>query len=288
MSDGRSDQTRSPLITLKGVEKRFGTNHVLRGVDLEIRRGEIFTLLGGSGTGKSVILKQMVGLLRPDSGRIVIEGRDVTGLRERDWVELRKRIAYVFQGAALFDSLNVLENVAYGLREHLSLSRQALEARVAECLEAVGLEGIESRMPAELSGGMRKRVGVARAIALEPEAILYDEPTTGLDPANSKRIAQLIATLRRRLDVTSVVVTHDLELCFSISDRVGLLGSGRLIAVGTGDEIRASPLPEVREFLAGDLDARKDPWTQEAQDARSAAPGPAGAASGEPGSMRDG
>ncbi|MHA7835965.1 MAG: ABC transporter ATP-binding protein [bacterium] len=285
MSDGRSDQTRSPLITLKGVEKRFGTNHVLRGVDLEIRRGEIFTLLGGSGTGKSVILKQMVGLLRPDSGRIVIEGRDVTGLRERDWVELRKRIAYVFQGAALFDSLNVLENVAYGLREHLSLSRQALEARVAECLEAVGLEGIESRMPAELSGGMRKRVGVARAIALEPEAILYDEPTTGLDPANSKRIAQLIATLRRRLDVTSVVVTHDLELCFSISDRVGLLGSGRLIAVGTGDEIRASPLPEVREFLAGDLDARKDPWTQ---DARSAAPGPAGAASGEPGSMRDG
>jgi phospholipid/cholesterol/gamma-HCH transport system ATP-binding protein len=240
------------------VEKSFGSNRVLRGVDLEVRRGEIFTLLGGSGTGKSVVLKHMVGLLRPDAGRIWIDGRDVTRLHEREWVELRKRIAYVFQGAALFDSLNVLENVAYGLREHLALSTAALEARVAECLASVGLEGIEARMPDELSGGMRKRVGVARAIALQPEAILYDEPTTGLDPANSKRIAQLIEELRGRLEVTSVIVTHDLALCFSISDRVGLLGRGRLLAVGTPDEIRASALPEVREFLAGDLDALRD------------------------------
>ena len=250
-----------PFIALEAVEKSFGSNHVLRGVDFEVRRGEIFTLLGGSGSGKSVMLKHMVGLLHPDSGRVSIEGRDVTGLGEREWVELRKRIAYVFQGAALFDSLNVLENVAYGLREHLALSKAELGKRVADCLEAVGLEGIERRMPAELSGGMRKRVGVARAIALEPEAILYDEPTTGLDPANSKRIAQLIVQLRQRLDVTSVIVTHDLELCFAISDRVGLLGRGQLLAVGTPEEIRASRVPEVRDFLAGDLDAHKDPWT---------------------------
>lgn len=245
----------APRFRLEGLEKRFAANQVLRGVDLEIHRGEIFTLLGGSGSGKSVLLKHMVGLLRPDAGRIVIEGRDVTGLHEREWVGLRKRIAYVFQGAALFDSLDVLENVAYGLREHLRLTQAEIEQRVAACLEAVGLEGIEQRMPAELSGGMRKRVGVARAIALEPDTILYDEPTTGLDPANSKRIAWLIASLRRRLDVTSVVVTHDLDLCFSISDRVGLLGRGRLLAVGTAAEIRASSLPEVREFLAGDLEA---------------------------------
>lgn len=255
--------TEPPFVALEGVEKHFGSNRVLQGIDLEIHRGEIFTLLGGSGTGKSVLLKHIVGLLRPDAGRIRIEGQDVSGLREPEWVELRKRIAYVFQGAALFDSLDVLENVAYGLREHLSLSRAELERRVAECLESVGLEGIERRMPAELSGGMRKRVGVARAIALEPEAILYDEPTTGLDPANAKRIAQLIAALRRRLAVTSVIVTHDLELCSAISDRVGLLGRGRLLVVGTPEEVRASELPEVRDFLAGDLDAEKDPWSVE-------------------------
>jgi phospholipid/cholesterol/gamma-HCH transport system ATP-binding protein len=251
-----------PFIRLEGVEKAFGTNRVLRGVDLEVRRGEIFTLLGGSGTGKSVMLKHIVGLLRPDCGKICIEGQEVGALGERDWVELRKRIAYVFQGAALFDSLDVFENIAYGLREHLSLSRSELARRVADCLEAVGLEGIEQRMPAELSGGMRKRVGVARAIALEPDAILYDEPTTGLDPANAKRIAHLIVSLRQRLDVTSVIVTHDLELCFAISDRVGLLGRGCLLAVGTPEEVRASPLQEVRDFLAGDLDAARDPWRE--------------------------
>jgi len=265
MKDRIGAAPEPPFIVLEGVEKHFGSNRVLQGIDLEVHRGEIFTLLGGSGTGKSVLLKHIVGLLRPDAGRIRIEGRDVSGLREPEWVELRKRIAYVFQGAALFDSLAVLENVAYGLREHLALSRAELERRVAECLESVGLQGIERRMPAELSGGMRKRVGVARAIALEPEAILYDEPTTGLDPANAKRIAQLIAALRRRLAVTSVVVTHDLELCFAISDRVGLLGRGRLLAVGTPEQIRDSKLPEVREFLAGDLDAEKDPWSVEPQ-----------------------
>jgi phospholipid/cholesterol/gamma-HCH transport system ATP-binding protein len=217
------------------------------------------------------MLKHMVGLLRADAGEIRIEGRDVTRLSESDWVEVRKRIAYVFQGAALFDSLSVFENIAYGLREHLPLGESQIAARVAECLHAVGLEGVEERMPSELSGGMRKRVGVARGIALEPEAILYDEPTTGLDPANSRRIGQLIAELRQRLDVTSVIVTHDLSLCFAISDRVGLLGAGRLIAVGTPAEIQASDIPEVREFLAGDLDAHKDLWSGPARGVAEAA-----------------
>ncbi|MAG34424.1 MAG: ABC transporter ATP-binding protein [Deltaproteobacteria bacterium] len=266
-----SAQDGVALIELSGVVKTFGDNHVLRGVDLEIRRGEIFTLLGGSGTGKSVMLKHMVGLLRPDEGSIRIDGRDVVGYAERDWVEVRKRVAYVFQGAALFDSLSVKENIAYGLREHLSLSEQGISERVAECLSAVGLGGIELRMPAELSGGMRKRVGVARGIALEPEAILYDEPTTGLDPANARRIGELIVALRARLDVTSVVVTHDLDLCFSISDRVALLGAGCLLAIGTPEEIRASDLPEVREFLTGDLDADKDLWSGADDDVRAAA-----------------
>jgi phospholipid/cholesterol/gamma-HCH transport system ATP-binding protein len=260
------------FIELEGVHKSFGPNHVLRGIDLEIRRGEIFTLLGGSGTGKSVMLKQMIGLLHPDSGRVRVDGRDVTELRERQWVEVRKRIGYVFQGAALFDSLNVLENVAYALREYLKLGRAEIEERVAECLEAVGLSGIEHLMPAELSGGMRKRVGVARAIALEPSAVLYDEPTTGLDPANSKRIGQLIASLRERLSVTSVVVTHDLDLCFEISDRVALLREGRLIFQGTPDEIRASSRPEVQRFLVGGSDLEADDvWiTQEGEGAHGA------------------
>lgn len=260
MNDSDERLRKPVLIELEGVVKSFGKNRVLRGIDLEIRHGEIFTLLGGSGTGKSVMLKHMVGLLRPDSGRIRIEGRDVQRFSESEWVAVRKQIAYVFQGSALFDSLSVLENVAYGLREHLTLDEEQIGARVDECLRCVGLEGIEARMPAELSGGMRKRVGVARAIALAPGAILYDEPTTGLDPANSRRIGQLIVRLRDELEVTSVIVTHDLELCFAISDRVGLLGAGRLVAVGTPAEIKASDLPEVREFLAGDLDAQKDLW----------------------------
>lgn len=255
--DTREPRARGdvPLIELVGVTKGFGGRPVLHGLDLAVGRGEIFTLLGGSGSGKSVLLKHMVGLLRPDAGRIAIDGRDSAQFRERDWVAVRRRIAYVFQGAALFDSLSVKENIAYGLREHLALDEAGIDRRVAECLEAVGLAGIEARMPAELSGGMRKRVAVARAIALAPEVILYDEPTTGLDPANARRIGQLIVSLRRELDGTAVIVTHDLDLAFAISDRVGMLARGRLIAVGTCDEIRASRVPEVQEFLAGELEA---------------------------------
>ncbi len=246
-----SPPTSVPFVELRGLYKSFGQNAVLRGLDLSIESGGIFTMLGGSGSGKSVSLKHIIGLLHPDRGRVLVEGRDVTDLREPDWVEVRKEFGYVFQGSALFDSLSVFENVAYALREHRNWPEERTAERVAECLDAVGLAGIESTMPAELSGGMRKRVGVARAIALEPKAILYDEPSTGLDPANSRRIGELIQSLRCKLEITSVIVTHDLKLCFEISDRVGLLMNGHLVADGSVDEIRQSPLAFVRDFLAG-------------------------------------
>lgn len=256
MVKGEAEAARGrPVIEIEGLAKAFGGRPVLRGIDLALERGEIFTLLGGSGSGKSVLLKLLVGLLRPDAGRLRIDGRDTAAFRERDWVEVRRRVAYVFQGSALFDSLTVRENVAYGLREHRENSEPEIDARVAACLAAVGLAGSESRMPAELSGGMRKRVAVARAIALEPEVVLYDEPTTGLDPANARRMGRLIGELRRDLGVTSVIVTHDLELAFAISDRVALLADGRLVATGRCDAMRTSPLPEVQAFLTGELEA---------------------------------
>ena len=244
--------TVAPAIRFSGVEKSFRDEPVLRGVDLEIPVGRTFTILGGSGSGKSVCLKHMIGLLRSDAGRIEIQGRDVTGLRERGWVEERKRFGMVFQGAALFDSLSVLENVAYPIREHSRDPEAAVRARVARCLEEVGLPGIESLFPAELSGGMRKRVGVARAIALQPEVILYDEPTTGLDPANARRIGRLIRQLQGELGVTSIVVTHDMELCGAVSDRIALLRGGRIVAEGSVAELRDHP--EMRAFLEGSDD----------------------------------
>ena len=239
------------VIALQGIRKSFDGNAVLRGLDLEVKRGETFTILGGSGSGKSVSLKLMIGLLRVDAGRVLVKGRDVTRLPERDWAALRGDFGMVFQGAALFDSLSVLENVAYPLRGHSDLGEAEIRDRVAEKLALVGLEGIEEQLPAELSGGMRKRVAVARAVAFDPEIILYDEPNTGLDPANSRRIVELIASLQARLGVTSVVVTHDLPVCFAVSDRIGLLEGGSLVQVGSPDELRRQPGPEVREFFAG-------------------------------------
>lgn len=244
-----------PAVELQRVEKRFRDHAVLRGVDLRIARGETFTILGGSGSGKSVCLKLMIGLLRVDAGRVSLLGTDVTALREHAWVSLRRRCGMVFQGAALFDSLSVLENVAFPLRQHERHSEAQVRERVAACLEAVGLPGVEAMLPAELSGGMRKRVGVARAIALEPELVFYDEPTTGLDPANARRIAELILALNERLHVTSVVVTHDLDLCFAVSDRLALLKSGRIAACGNVEEMRSSTNPDVRAYFEGIQDA---------------------------------
>jgi phospholipid/cholesterol/gamma-HCH transport system ATP-binding protein len=246
---------RTPLIELQDVSKGFRGVPVLRGVDLHVHEGETLTILGGSGSGKSVCLKHMVGLLRADSGRVLVMGDNITGYDERALIGVRTALSMVFQSAALFDSLSVYENVAYPLREHRRWDEDRIADRVATCLESVGLSGCETLMPAELSGGMRKRVGVARGIALEPRAILYDEPTTGLDPSNRRRIAELIRELQQRLHVTSVVVTHELDLCFAVSDRVALLKDGRIAAEGTAEAIRRSSAPIVRAFLAGEQDA---------------------------------
>ncbi len=246
------------MIELQGIFKAFRDVPVLRGVDLEIREGETYTILGGSGSGKSVCLKHMIGLLKPDAGRVRAFGEDITEWSEERLVDVRRQISMIFQGAALFDSLSVYENVAYPLREHRDWSETRVAERVAECLEAVGLPGSEALMPAELSGGMRKRVGVARGIALEPRVILYDEPTTGLDPANQRRIGILIRRLQAQLGVTSVVVTHELELCFAVSDRVGLLKDGRIAESGSADEMRGSEATSVRAFLAGAQDETEE------------------------------
>jgi len=239
------------VIELSGVHKAFQRQPVLRGVDLAIRAGETFTILGGSGSGKSVCLKHMIGLLRPGRGRVTVLDTDITHLPEHELVPIRTAVSMIFQSAALFDSLSVYENVAYPLREHTRWSEPQIAQRVEESLKAVGLPGVERKMPSELSGGMRKRVGVARGIALEPRVILYDEPTTGLDPANQRRIGELIRSLQQDLHVTSVVVTHELELCFAVSDRVALLKDGRIAEQGPAEEMRESQNPDVRAFLDG-------------------------------------
>ena len=240
-----------PVVELRDVHRAFRGVEVLRGVSLRVGAGESFSLVGGSGSGKSVCLKHVVGLLRPDRGSVRVFGEEVAALPEPELVPIRRRIGMVFQGAALFDSLDVFENVAYPIREHREWPEARVAERVAECLAAVGLPGVERQTPDELSGGMRKRVGIARAIALEPELVLYDEPTTGLDPANARRIGALIQELQRQLRATSLIVTHDMELCFEISDRIGLLREGRLVVEGPADELRHADHPELRAFLDG-------------------------------------
>ncbi len=243
----------SNAIELHRLFKAFDENHVLQGVDLGIEAGEILTILGGSGTGKSVLLKLIVGLLKPDAGEILVEGEDIVPLDEEQLLKVRRKVGMLFQGAALFDSLSVKENVAFPLREHTRMTEQEIRDRVAEVLSLVGMEGTEAKYPAELSGGMRKRVGLARAIALTPRILLYDEPTTGLDPRNVDKINELISDLRAKLQVTSVVVTHDLHSAFRISDRVSLLSEGRIVATGTPAEISGLENAAVQEFLAGHL-----------------------------------
>ncbi len=242
------------LIRWDGVWKAFGPKRVIEGLDLEVRRGETLTIIGGSGSGKSVMIKCLIGLLYPDRGHIWFEGADVTTLGERAIRDLRKRVAMVFQGAALFDSLTVAENIAYPLREHLKeLSEDEIAARVAKNLKMVNLSGIEQMRPSDLSGGMRKRVGLARAIAIEPEVILYDEPTTGLDPISTRIIDELIISMKKQLGCTSIVVTHDMDSAFRVSDRMAMLAKRKIVASGTVKEMQASTNPDVRAFF----DARK-------------------------------
>jgi phospholipid/cholesterol/gamma-HCH transport system ATP-binding protein len=239
------------LIELRGVSKRFGTNQVLDGLDLRIERGETMVVIGGSGTGKSVLLKHIIGLLRPDAGQVVVGGVDVGGLRGVALKEFRKGFGMLFQGAALFDSLRVSENVAFGLREHARLPEDQIRERVREKLALVGLRDVEHLWPAELSGGMKKRVALARALAMEPKILLYDEPTTGLDPIRADAINDLIVELRDRLKVTGVAITHDMTSAYKIADRIAMLYKGKIIAVGTPGEIRGSADPVVRQFITG-------------------------------------
>jgi len=240
-----------PIITFRGVKKAFGPKVVYEDCTLDIYRGETITIIGGSGTGKSVLLKMLIKLLSTDAGSIKAFGTEVTTLDERGILPLRKRIGMLFQGAALFDSLTVAQNIKYGLREHHWGTEAQMDARVAEVLEMVGLPNTQQLKPAQLSGGMRKRAGLARAIAIQPEVILYDEPTTGLDPINVRRINGLILNLQARLGVTSIVVTHDMDSAFTVSDRFAMLHERRIAFVGTKEETLACDDRYIREFIAG-------------------------------------
>jgi phospholipid/cholesterol/gamma-HCH transport system ATP-binding protein len=241
------------LIRFLHAQKRFGDKVVFSDLTLDIRRGEVLTVLGPSGSGKSVMLKMLIGLMPIDEGSIVFDGMPIEHVNERDFVAVRRRIAYLFQGAALFDSLDVGENVAYGLREQFwhTMTEQEIQARVHHSLDIVGLPGINGMRPSDLSGGMRKRVGLARTLALQPEVILYDEPTTGLDPINTARINHLINGIKRTLKLTSVVVTHDMGTAFSVSDRLAILHRGRVRLIGTVDEFKHTRDTFVRDFIEG-------------------------------------
>jgi phospholipid/cholesterol/gamma-HCH transport system ATP-binding protein len=242
-----------PLISFRGVKKAFGPNVLYDGLDLEIRRGETLTILGPSGCGKSVMLKMLIGLIGYDAGSIRFEGEDIQAMDRAALSKLRVRIAYLFQSAALFDSMSVYDNVAYGLRERFwnTMSEDEIGSRVSNSLARVGLAGTERMMPSDLSGGMRKRAGLARTLALEPDVLLYDEPTTGLDPINTARINELILTIQRELGLTSVVVTHDMKTAFHVSNRLCMLGKGRAYLVGTPDDFQATRDAYVRAFVEG-------------------------------------
>jgi phospholipid/cholesterol/gamma-HCH transport system ATP-binding protein len=248
------------LIRFSGVKKSFGPKVIYRNLDLEIHRGEALTIVGGSGVGKSVMLKMLIGLLSTDAGSIIFDGEEVTKMNERGLSVVRRRIAMLFQSGALFDSLSVGENVAYGLNEHFfrTMGRDEIAERVAWALAAVDLPGIEGMRTSDLSGGMRKRVGLARAIALRPEVVLYDEPTTGLDPINTARVSHLIVGLKQRMNITTVVVTHDMKSAFTISDRVAMVAGGRIIACAPVEEFRKSKDSRVSDFIEGRAPEKED------------------------------
>ena len=248
-SSERRVHGRDVIIRFEDVHKAFGSKQVLRGATVEIERGEVLVILGGSGTGKSVTLRHMLGLERPDSGEVWIEDTDIASLGESELYDIRKKFGMLFQSGALFDSMTVGENVAFPLIEHTTVRGSELRAKVEEALEMVDLAGTAELMPVDLSGGMRKRVGLARAIMLGPQVILYDEPTTGLDPVTAHTINELIVGLQRRLNVTSIVVTHDIQSAFSVGDRIAFLDKGVFEWVGRIEEARDAEHPRLREFL---------------------------------------
>ncbi|MEW6774773.1 MAG: ABC transporter ATP-binding protein [Bdellovibrionota bacterium] len=246
-----SDPPKEPLVKIRGLKTVLGGHMVHKNVNLDIYAGESFVLLGPSGTGKSVLLKEIIGLLRPTAGEIWFDGKEISHFSEREYLGIRRQASMLFQGAALFDSFSVFDNVAFPLREQGLAKEEDLPKIVAEKLSLVGLPGIEKKMPAELSGGMKKRVALARAIATEPRMILYDEPSTGLDPTNTRRINELIRSLQKKIGVTSLIVTHELSTVFEATDRAALLWEGEIVAVGPPEELRVSGPLLVRQFLEG-------------------------------------
>jgi phospholipid/cholesterol/gamma-HCH transport system ATP-binding protein len=241
----------SPMIAVCSLRKKIEQQEILRGVDLEVRRGETLVIIGRSGGGKSVLLKHIVGLMEPDSGEIWIEGQNIIGMNERQLGEVRKKVGILFQGGALFDSMTVEDNIAFPLREAGERDPKVLHEKVSEMLEVMEMEGQEEKMPESLSGGMKKRVGLARSIIRRPSCVLYDEPTSGLDPVVADSINRLIRRLQQRFGMTSVVVTHDMKSAFDVADRIAYLHEGRVYFHGTAEELQQSTDPIIQDFLLG-------------------------------------
>jgi len=242
------------MIRLIDVHKSFGKQKVLDGLNLEIEDGKTTVIIGKSGGGKSVLLKHIIGLLKPDSGKVLIDDVDIAKLNDKELNEVRKKFGMLFQDAALFDSMNVGENVAFPLREHTKKKEKEIEEIVRERLNAVGLSGVENKMPSELSGGMRKRVGLARAVAMLPQIVLFDEPTTGLDPIMTEAINELIINTQKNFNLTCIVISHDIQSIFEVGHKIAMLYEGKIIEYGTPEEIRKSDNPVLTQFLSGSLD----------------------------------
>jgi phospholipid/cholesterol/gamma-HCH transport system ATP-binding protein len=239
------------MIRIADLHKSFGSNKVLRGVNLEIKRGETMAIIGQSGSGKSVLIKHLIGLIKPDRGEIYVDGVEITRLNEDELHKVTRKFGMLFQGSALFDSLSVAQNVGFGLERYMDLSPQKIKELVRESLAKVGLRGVENLMPHELSGGMKKRVGLARAIAYNPKIILYDEPSTGIDPIRADAINDLINMMREEMEVTSVVITHDMRSTYKVADRIAMLYKGEIIEIGTPEEIKRSENQVVQQFIHG-------------------------------------
>jgi phospholipid/cholesterol/gamma-HCH transport system ATP-binding protein len=242
------------MIEITNLSKSFGSNIVLNHLNLKVKTGETKVIIGRSGAGKSVLLKSIVGILKPEEGSIKINGTEVTNLKERDYNKIRMEIGMVFQGGALFDSMNVAGNVGFVLDEFMKLDKKVVREKVADALSLVGLKGIEHLMPSQLSGGMKKRVSLARVLCMEPQTILYDEPTSEVDPITADAINRLIIELRHKLKVTSIVVTHDMNAAFKVADSIAMFYHGQVIAEGTPDEVRNSKHPVVKQFIYGEAE----------------------------------
>jgi phospholipid/cholesterol/gamma-HCH transport system ATP-binding protein len=245
----RTQPGNRPMIEIAELHKTFGEHHVLKGIDLSIGAGSTCVILGGSGSGKTVLMKHMIGLLKPDSGQVRIEGEDIVPLDAEGLERVRRKFGMVFQAAALFDSMNIYENVSFPLREHTKMSEEEIRELVRKKMAIFGLKDIETKYPADLSGGMRKRVGLARAIVLEPKIVLYDEPTTGLDPITTDYVDEMILEAKRELGVTSVVISHDIASAFKVADHIAFLADGVICVQGPPDKLRDSHHPKVRVFL---------------------------------------